>query len=325
MEKRSNLKKFEDIETMMDKAKELMPTYENSLKERYDYMNELRREYSNLKHTLGKTVQSLNKRSNELEEDEDIKNVVKAALSKLETQIEALQEENQYGEHNDAVKQLERAREQLEGKIDESNLMSAWRIVKARGINIEEIDVLMDLMDAMKGKGKGEDVKKSIISRINSVQSEYASSFVTFRKAYDEGEDVPQMIGNIIGELEDAGYSQEAQMLEDAKPSTTEERGLRPDPEPLLNILKPIRSEGLKYFQSGNNKSESYDLNITFANEVRNTRRALLEDREYVGTNSAFTRLEAAFDELSDYMYDKFYQLGGKPHNYHGHEKRKNK
>lgn len=320
MANKSNLKKFEEIEDMMDKAKELMQPYEDALKERYDYMNELRREYSNLSHTLGRIEQSLNKQSNELEEDEDIKNVVKAALSKLDTQIEAIEEENQYGEQNDAVKQLKRAREQLEGKIDEGNISTAWRIVKARNVNIEEIDVLMDLIDAM--KGKGEDVKKAIISRINSVQSEYTTSFVTFRNAYDEGVDVSKVISGIISELEDAGYTQEAQSLEEAKPSTTEERGLRPDPQPLLDILTPIRSAGLKYFQSNNNKSESYSLNINFANEVRYTRRALLEDREYVGTNNAFDRLITAFDELSDYMYDRFYQLGGNPENYHGHENR---
>lgn len=320
MANKSNLKKFEEIEDMMDKAKELMQPYEDALKERYDYMNELRREYSNLSHTLGRIEQSLNKQSNELEEDEDIKNVVKAALSKLDTQIEAIEEENQYGEQNDAVKQLKRAREQLEGKIDEGNISTAWRIVKSRNVNIEEIDVLMDLMDAM--KGKGEDVKKAIISRINSVQSEYTTSFVTFRNAYDEGVDVSKVISGIISELEDAGYTQEAQSLEEAKPSTTEERGLRPDPQPLLDILTPIRSAGLKYFQSNNNKSESYSLNINFANEVRYTRRALLEDREYVGTNNAFDRLITAFDELSDYMYDRFYQLGGNPENYHGHENR---
>ena len=317
---KSNLDKFLEIESMMEEAKRLMAPYEEALEERYAYMNELRREYSNLSHTLGRIEQSLNKQSNELEEDEDIKNVVKAALSKLDTQIEAIEEENQYGEQNDAVKQLKRAREQLEGKIDEGNISTAWRIVKARNVNIEEIDVLMDLMDAM--KGKGEDVKKAIISRINSVQSEYTTSFVTFRNAYDEGVDVSKVISGIISELEDAGYTQEAQSLEEAKPSTTEERGLRPDPQPLLDILTPIRSAGLKYFQSNNNKSESYSLNINFANEVRYTRRALLEDREYVGTNNAFDRLITAFDELSDYMYDRFYQLGGNPENYHGHENR---
>ena len=318
---KSNLDKFLEIESMMEEAKRLMAPYEEALEDRYAYMNELRREYSNLSHTLGRIEQNLNKRSNELEEDEDVKSVVKAALSKLDAQIEAIEEENQYGEQNDAVKQLKRAREQLEGKIDEGNISTAWRIVKARNVDIEEIDVLMDLIDAM--KGKGEDVKKSIISRINNVQSEYTSSFVTFRSAYDNGVDVSRIVSGIISELEDAGYSQEAQILEDAKPSTTGERGVIPNPQPLLNVLNPIKSAGLEYFQSKNRNSESHALNVAFAKEVAYTRRALLENREYKGTNSAFNRLTKAFDNLSSYMYERFYQLGGKPVNYHGHDDRK--
>src|SRR5699024_2292624 len=134
----------------------------------YEYMNDLRREYSNLSHTLGRVTQSLKKQSNNLEEDEGVKTVVKTSLIKLDGHIEALEEENQFGEQNDAVKQLKRAREQLEGKVNEDNIATAWRIVKARNINIEEIDVLMDLMDAI--KHNGQESKEEIIRHINGVQ-----------------------------------------------------------------------------------------------------------------------------------------------------------
>ncbi|WP_193018633.1 hypothetical protein [Staphylococcus equorum] len=318
---KTNYDKFLKIETMMDEARELMQPYEDALKERYDYMNELRREYSNLSHALGRIEQSLQKQSNELEEDEDVKTVVKAANDKLSTHIEAIEEDNQYGERNDAVKQLKRAKEQLEGKVDVGNIETAWRITKARGIDIEEINVLMDLMDAMKSN-KQDDVIQSVISKIVNVQNEYVSSFVTYRNSYDEEIDVASIIASIINELEDGGYEKEAQTLEDAKPSTTEARGKRPNPEPLLDILKPIKSAELLYFQSNNKKSESYSLNKAFAYEVGYTRRALLEDREYKGTESAFDRLNTAYDNLSGYMYERFYQLGGDPKNYHGHDDR---
>src|SRR5699024_1279008 len=124
-------------------------------------------------------------------EDKDVKTVVKASLTKLDGHIEALEEENQYGEQNDAVKQLKRAREQLEGKVNEDNIAKAWLIVKARNINIKEIDVLMDLIDAT--KHNGQESKEEIIRRINGVQNSYVSSFVTFRKSYHEGIDVAQI------------------------------------------------------------------------------------------------------------------------------------
>src|SRR5699024_10456203 len=142
---KSNLDKFLEIESMMDEVKALMIPYEEALEERYEYMNDLRREdsnlshtlerveqrlhkqsyeeeleeryesmndlrreYSNLSHTLERVEQSLKKQSNDLEEDEDVKTVVKASLTKLDGHIEALEEENHYGEQNEAVKQLKR-------------------------------------------------------------------------------------------------------------------------------------------------------------------------------------------------------------------------
>lgn len=321
---KSNLDKFLKIESMMEEAKALMTAYEEALEERYEYMNDLRREYSNLSYTLGRVAHSLKNQSNDLEENESVKTVVKTILTKLDDHIEALEEEKQYSEEDDdTITRLKRAREQLEGKIDKDNITTAWKIFKARGIRTKEIDVLMNLMDSRENNSQG--TKEEIIRYISNVQDEYVSSFVTFRKSYDEDIDVSQIIGGIISKLEDAGYSQESRMLEDAKPSTTGERGVRPDPEPLLNVLNPIKSAGLEYYQSNHKNSESYSLNVAFAKEVAYTRRALLENREYKGTNSAFTRLKTAFNQLSSYMYERFYQLGGEPKNYHGHDDRKNK
>ena len=101
------------------------------------------------------------------------------------------------------------------------------------------------------------------------------------------------------------------------------DRVKRPGREPLLKVLKPIKSSDLLYFQSKNKNSESYDLNSKFAEELAYCRRALLEDREYVGTSNAFDRVTTDFDELKDYMYDRYHQLGGAPVNYHGHDGRK--
>ena len=137
-----------------------------------------------------------------------------------------------------------------------------------------------------------------------------------------ENKPTAKEVDEVISELEDSGYIQEAESLTDARPSIAEERGKRPDPQPLLDLLNPIKSAGLEYFQSKNRNSASYDLNVAFAKEVAYTRRALLEDREYIGTRNAFNRLNTAFEELSGYMYERFYQLGGTPVNYHGHDDR---
>ncbi|MBJ8312942.1 hypothetical protein JGZ20_13025, partial [Staphylococcus pseudintermedius] len=132
------------------------------------------------------------------------------------------------------------------------------------------------------------------------LRSEYISGFVRYREALEQGEDIQKEVDEVIGDLEDGGYVKETE----------------------TNLLNPIKSAGLEYFQSKNKNSYSYDLNVAFAKEVAYARRALLEDREYIGTRNAFNRLNTAFDELSSYMYERFYQLGGVPENYHGHENR---
>ena len=117
-------------------------------------------------------------------------------------------------------------------------------------------------------------------------------------------------------------FNKESEMLLEASPIIVEDRVKRPDAEPLLDLLTPIKSAGLEYFQSRNKNSHSYELSAAFAKELAYVRRALLEKREFIGTNNAFNRIKIAFDELSGYMYERFHQLGGLPENYHGHDNR---
>ena len=318
---KSNLDKFREIEGMMEEAEGLMEPYKEALEARYEYMNVLRKEYSNLSHTLGRIEQQIMQEASEIEVDEDVKVVSHNALERIDEHIEAIEEDNKYGEDNNTLEELKRAREQLEAKIDADSISNVYRILNTMGITVEEINVLMDVVDAVRSENK--DAAQNIIRRIERVRIEYVSSFVDYRESLEQGEDVAAEIQDVINSLEDAGFSRYVDELTDAKPDISEERGKRPNPEPLLDILNPIKSAGLQYFQSNNRNSESYDLNVAFAKEVAYTRRALLENREYIGTRNAFERLTSAFSDLSDYMYARYYQLGGEPVNYHGHDDRK--
>ena len=115
------------------------------------------------------------------------------------------------------------------------------------------------------------------------------------------------------------GYDEEAGLMADALPDYEDVRRERPDPQQLLEVLPPVKSADLQYWQSNRRKSEGYALNMIFAKEVAYTRRALLEDREFIGTRNAFNRLNNAYEELSEYMYERYHELGGTPYNYHGH------
>ena len=318
---KSNLDKFREIEDMMEEAEGLMVPYKEALQGRYEYMNVLRKEYSNLSHTLGRIEQQIMQEASEIEVDEDVKVVSHNALERIGEHIEAIEEDNKYGEDNNTLEELKRAREQLGAKIDADSISGVYRVLNTMGIAVEEINVLMDVVDATRSENN--DIAQNIIRRIERLRIEYISSFVEYREALEQGEDVASEVQDVINTLEDAGFTRYADDLTDAKPDISEERGKRPSPEPLLDILNPIKSAGLQYFQSNNRNSESYDLNVAFAKEVAYTRRALLEDREYIGTRNAFERLKAAFNDLSSYMYARYYQLGGEPVNYHGHDDRK--
>lgn len=175
----SNLDKFLVIEQMMNEAQGLMEPYLSSLEQRYEYMNVLRKEYSNLSHTLGKIQQCIIKQGDKLEVDADVKNVAQSARDRIDEHIEAIEEDKADGDNQPSVKQLKRAKEKLDGELDEDSIGEAWRLLKVRKIEIEELNVLMDLIDAMED-GK-QDKSESIVKKIEKLRSDYTSGFVRYR------------------------------------------------------------------------------------------------------------------------------------------------
>ncbi|HDK8139771.1 MULTISPECIES: hypothetical protein [Staphylococcus] len=316
----TNLDKFLTIEKMMQEAEEHMEVYLSALEKRYEYMNDYRREYSNLSHTLGRIVQSI-KSSSESEENHEMFIIAKGARIKIDEHIDRLEELRQndpYTDYNKAIERLRAAKSRLNGRLLKSNVEEARSLLNANDINVEEVDALLEYTP----QHQDVEADNKLIKTLENVRSVYVSSFVVYRKSCEENDDVFNAVDGAIDELLEAGYREEADLLTDAMPDIENERGKRPDPEPLLNLLQPIKSAGLEYFQSGNKNSHSYDLCTSFSKELAYVRRALLEDREYIGTRNAFNRLLAAYEQLSQYMYERFHQLGGVPYNYHGHDSR---
>lgn len=317
---KTNLDKFIEIENMMNEAESHMSEYENKLKERYDYMNNLRREHGIILHNLSVVQKKLSKKINTLNFDENVKAVSKDAINKINQQIEIFQED-MYESENQKVLNLKKAKEHLQGKLHIENIKECLNLLTACNVNIEEVQALNEYADAI--KDEIEDSRANILKMIERVRNEYLNSFVNYRKALEEDNDIEHKMVEIINALEKEDFSEEAGLLLEVKPEINEARSKRPETDTLLNLLNPIKSAGLEYFQSKNKNSASYDLNAKFAKEVAYARRALLENREYIGTRNAFNRLKNAFEELSNYMYERYHQLGGTPNNYHGHDDRK--
>lgn len=318
----SNLDKFKRIENVMTEVQGEMEAYLKVLLERHEYMNTYRKEYKKLKRTVSDIKNEL--KSNE-SANEEINALVKSARNKVERNIEELKKDREIdleGGYDIAIKSMTDVNVLLEGSPKLDKIEDAKLLLQKNNVEIPEINVLLeDYANELRSSNK-EDVKRSVIKLLDNADSEYLDSFKGYREACEESEDVYESFSDIVDVLLELGFLIEAEELTEALPDIEETRRTRPNPEPLLNMLVPVKSAGLQYFPSRNRQSDSYDLNVAFAKEVAYARRALLEDREYIGTKNAFDRVNKAFEDLSSYMYERFYQLGGTPKNYHGHDDR---
>ena len=320
----TNLDKFYDIETMMDEAKPLMETYLEVLEERHTYMSEYRSEYRKLRDGGRRAIQSLEKNIEQLEGLADEYEAVKKSISEA---IDVLLEVRDTEEDTEELEVVIKALRSVLGLFNRSKEVNYKALQEAQEISLKyniPISGLEAVMGQLEDLGvKDINVINSSIEELKKADNLYLSSFVEYRELCEDGDQVYLLYSDIVDDLLDVGLVEASEIIEDVLPEANNDRVKRPDREPLLKVLKPIKSSDLLYFQSKNKNSESYDLNSKFAEELAYCRRALLEDREYVGTSNAFDRVTTAFDELKDYMYDRYHQLGGTPVNYHGHDDRK--
>lgn len=318
---KTNLEKFEEIKNMMELFNELAGDYLNTLNLRYEYMGSYRSEYTKLVRTISDLKDSLKtKADNEEEIKGTIDSVKKHCRKKIEAYTEK-EEQEAYINYQKEIAALENVLNTL-GKLNNKQFVEE-NISELESLNIE-IKEMYDLLELVNVNSEENREKiKSIVMIINAAEEDYLSSFKAYRQACENKEEVFEAFDDIFSLLIDLQYEEEATILAKGLPDLEEERKERPDPQKLLEVLRPVKSAGLEYWQSNRTNAFAYDYNIAFANEVKYTRRALLEDREYIGTRNAFDRLNTAYEMLYDYMYEKYHQLQGTPYNYHGHLGRK--
>lgn len=306
----TNLDKFYAIERIMEEFNGLKENYLKSLEERYEYMNEYRREYR----SLVRAINEIEKRLETTEKDDEVIEVLKKnARINAQKQIET----NPYFDPKDSKEILEGLVNALYKNVGIDYLESIQKSLEKNNIDVDGLQLLIDTLENDKEHDDREQ-KQKILSLIDMAKSDYLGSFKDYRNTLETGE-VGESFNDIFKVLAQLEYDEEAGLMADALPDYEDVRRERPDPQQLLEVLPPVKSADLQYWQSNRRKSEGYALNMIFAKEVAYTRRALLEDREFIGTRNAFNRLNNAYEELSEYMYERYHELGGTPYNYHGH------
>lgn len=313
----TNLDKFYAIERIMEEFNGLKENYLKSLEERYEYMNEYRREYR----SLVRAINEIEKRLETTEKDDEVIEVLKKnARINAQKQIESIEEQretNPYFDPKDSKEILEGLVNTLYKNVGIDYLESIQKSLEKNNIDVDGLQLLIDTLENDKEHDDREQ-KQKILSLIDMAKSDYLGSFKDYRNTLETGE-VGESFNDIFKVLAQLEYDEEAGLMADALPDYEDVRRERPDPQQLLEVLPPVKSADLQYWQSNRRKSEGYALNMIFAKEVAYTRRALLEDREFIGTRNAFNRLNNAYEELSEYMYERYHELGGTPYNYHGH------
>lgn len=164
--------------------------------------------------------------------------------------------------------------------------------------------------------------KTAIKREFNTLFTERYEQFADYALNREGKNDIYRKTNSFAEKIKKLGYENESERLKQALSDMTKEKKKRPSTKRLLNVLKPVKSNRLDYFESGNYNSHSYSLNVAYSDAIAYARRAILEERGYQGTYNAFSDLIQAYDDLANYMYDRFYQIGGTPYNYHGHENR---
>lgn len=323
--RKSNLDKFNEIETMMDQFLALESTYLAKLKERFDYMSEYRSEYNKLKRAVntalaeleGKEVRKINK-----DEQNALTESIKSKLNKQIERHTEVAEHEMSVRSKQAIVVLTEALNTLRKGVTKKQLERMKDELVGVKVFVEEIESLILSIS------KENVSKKKIgnaIGLLEAAYSEYLSTFREYRLACENRDGIVETFEDIHKVLIGLGFESEAARIRKALPDYNDQKRMRPNADELLEIIKPFKSNDLVYWQSNNNNSNAYGYNKQLSKSISKTRATLLRNAEYKGTEKAFKELKTDYFNLKSYMEEKYYQLGGTPSNFHGHDKRKKK
>lgn len=322
---KSNLDKFREIEKMMDQFLILESDYLNKLHERYDYMSEYRAEYNKLKRSVISAKSDLESKETIKISSDEKNSLIEMIKRKLHKQIERYMESEEYEmsiKSKQTINVLNDALNTLRKGVTNKRL---------EHMNEELIDInvfIVEIENLIVAISKENVSRKNIKEAINLLEvaySEYLSTFREYRLACENRDGIVETFEDIHKVLTGLGFESEATRLRKALPDYNDQKRMRPNADELLEIIKPFKSNDLVYWQSNNNNSGAYGYNEQLSKSISKTRATLLRNAEYKGTEKAFKELKTDYFNLKSYMEEKYYQLGGTPNNFHGHDKRKKK
>ncbi|MBC1342349.1 hypothetical protein [Listeria welshimeri] len=314
---KTNLAKFEDIEQMMNEVIEAKNVYLEALEKRNKYTKEMRSKYMLLSNRYTSVFKLLTELKNkkELKEKED--KILEKELDKVLYNLNERLAENFNLEIKKDIIFIKKIREE---KLNIDTILSVKPIISKYNLNKAVFDRYL--------KDYSSSYDEDLISILNLWCTEAKKTIdIGFRNFKDNFHDKTELnlitkeIINITEPVKDKEIRKVYKLINPILINAKIEETRRPDNKYLLSKIQPIRSSGNMFFKA-KNTSKSQILCENFALSVAKVRRVLLEENEYKSVNNAFNKLDESFQEFLNYMNERYYQRGGTPENYHGHDSR---
>ncbi|MTE03654.1 MULTISPECIES: hypothetical protein [Lactobacillus] len=309
----NNNEKIQNLLEAYSEVTPLMNEYLQKLQDIYTYKNNARSDFFTLKRDLNNVVQTLRVIARkEKRKVERLDFLLKSAKR------EAAQIEDKYIENVDkrGSKELQ---ELLALNISEFSEAYAEQCIlysrtKLRGLGISKMNSYLTTRVEMGAINfEKSNIAKQLAVKLSSAVNGNMSSLKKFSM-----ETLKSDLEPITLALSDFGFVAEAENIKlSVQFSSLDYRIMpeRPKSDDISEIFHSRRAQNM-YIRRG------YTV-LNFSRPVYKSmsylERALAENREYVGTKNAFDKYRAAINDLENYYYSSYVQVGGKPKNFHGH------
>lgn len=304
-----NNEKIQNLLAITDEIDPLMQKYLDGLKRRYEWSQSARAEYNRIRKDVTNIANELQRYSKKGQRVEDTLNNLALSVRNEASSLNDIYIDEVDTKGERGLEELSELR-MSDFTVDYAETMHSYikknvPIKKGRLLALLRKRVNVKTIDTEKFE-----VAKKIGRQLEEVANEY------LKKGYKHfsSSEFAANIAPIVRKLQANDFSEEASQLQQTNLMLPEEPE-RPNNQEIIEILHKARSPAM-YISQG---YTSPMFVRPVYKDMNYFQRALRENREYVGTENAYTRLKLSLSDLYEYYTAFYVQAGGTPRNYHGH------
>lgn len=310
----NNNEKIQNLISSKSSLEELVSTYLDQLKERYEWTQSTRSVFFTTRRSINDVANDLNKAIKKENKKDD---AFETLVARIKSEANRLNQK-----YEDTYHDTERGLDELASlssndlTVDFAASMSSYISNQITDFSCRRLINLLDKRQIISPTDHTyiESLKVISIELKQAVQEHMKG----FKKFFEDGnaDQLRSIVSSISSELAAFNLDEEASKLNEALNSLNlNSEPSRPNPEELIDILHETRSP-VMYISRGYTVLEYVKPVYKSMNYFQ---RSLREGREYVGTKNSWDKYISDLNSLEEYYYTHYVQVGGKPRNYHGH------